>query len=210
MYEIIHVFLTGTFPDILQWVIHHGYPFIFTLMVFEGQATIVATSFAANLGYFNIGTIFILAFLSDLVADCLWFAVGYYGNIALVNRFGHLFKTNGRMDKIKQLFLRHPGKALAIIKCSPFITVPGTIMVGGSDISFKKFFKLISIIIVPKTIVFVSLGYFFGSAYELIRGYLQNTFFALLIIFAIAIVVFIFYKNLSVKFSNKIEDKNVL
>jgi len=205
---MIHVLLNGALPEILSWVTQHGYPFIFFLMVFEGQATIVVSSFAANLGYFDITTIFILAFLSDIVADCVWYAVGHYGSKALIKKFGHLFGTNGRIKRLGRFFAKHPGKTLAVIKCSPFIAVPGILMISSS-ISFKKFIKIALIIIVPKTIFLVALGYFFGGAYELIRLYINNTFFALIIIIAFAWLIMLLYKDISFRLSKKLEREDL-
>ncbi len=142
----------GTFESVLQWVLHNGYPIIFLGMIIEGPTIIAAASFATTMGYFNLWIIFLLGIFGDIVGDFIWFTVGYFGRITVIKRFGHFFGVSEeRMEKLKNLLEKHPGKIIAAIKLSPLVPVPGLIVAGSSHMSPKKFAKIITLIILPKT-----------------------------------------------------------
>lgn len=176
-------------------------------MVLEGHITITAMSFAITFGYFNFGIIFILAFLGDIVGDFIWYAIGRFGTIAFINRFGHIFKSSEkRVKTLNYFFEKHPIKTLMAIKLSPIIPMPGLIIAGSSGMSVKKFFISISIIIIPKTLLFMALGYFFGNAYSTLSNYINNALYAIGIIIILAWLTFYGYRKLTKRFSEKLEE----
>ena len=206
---IITAILNQAFPIIFEWVTHHGYPLIFLLMVAEGQVTTAAASFAASYGYFSLPVIFILAFFGDIVGDFLWYGVGYFGSTALIKKFGHAFgATPEKIDRLHRFFEKHPGKSLVVIKFSPILPVPGLIMVGSSRMSIRKFATRISAIIVPKTLLFMSLGYFFGKIFDLIYAYVKNGLYAVSAVIAIFWIIFYAYRKAGAKISEKIESES--
>lgn len=198
----------STFPTVLTWTTQHGYPLIFLVMVAEGHVIISAMSFAVTFGYFNLWIIFLLGFMGDIVGDFLWYGIGYFGGKPMVKKFGHIFRVSEeRMERLRLFLERHPGKALAVIKFSPFIPAPGLILVGFSRMNVKKFFSTISAIIIPKTIFFMALGYFFGNAFTALYRYIKNGLYAAAIILVLAWVVFHIYKQFGTKVSEQIEGK---
>jgi len=199
-------FVSGTFDTVLQWVLHNGYPIIFLGMIIEGPTIIAAASFAATMGHFNLWIIFFLGIFGDIVGDFIWFGLGYFARITVVRRFGHFFSVSDeRMDKLKNLLEKHPGKILAAIKLSPFIPLPGLVIAGSSHMSPKKFAKIITIIILPKTILFMALGYFFGKIYNTIIGYINNSFYAIGMLLIAGYFIHYIYKKAAGKISKNLE-----
>lgn len=199
--------LHTTFAGVLQWVSQNGYPFIFVGMVIEGPIIIAASSFAASLGYLNIFIIGLLAIAGDVVGDILWYGLGYFGRITIINRFGHrFFLPQERMEKLRTFLERHPIKALLAIKLSPLLPVPGLIIAGSSHLPLKKFFTTISIIIIPKTLLFMIIGYFFGSAYDSFSSYLNDGISALGILFGILLVLYYGFRKISEKLSSTLQN----
>lgn len=197
---------SANFSATLQWLVHNGYPIMFVAMVVEGPMVIMASSFAASLGVFNVFVIFVLAVLGDLVGDLILYSLGYFSRIAIVNKYGHFFgATPERMDKVKKFLELHPLKTLTAIKLSPFIPVPALIVVGSTHISPKKYASAVLMIILPKTILFMTIGYFFGNAYEKIAVYLNNSLYAIAIIMVAAFVIFLAYRKISDKASKWLE-----
>ncbi len=76
-----------TFSAATQWVLMHGYWVIFLAMLIEGPVVTAAAAFAVALGYFNLWAIFGLSLAGDLVADIIYYAIGYWGRITVVERF---------------------------------------------------------------------------------------------------------------------------
>ena len=61
------------FFALAQWVMIHGYAFMFTGMFVEGPLITAAASFGAALGYFNLTIVAILSLLGDILADLMHF-----------------------------------------------------------------------------------------------------------------------------------------
>ncbi len=206
MLAVIAPFFSITFDSVLQWVLHNGYPIIFLGMVIEGPTIIAAASFAATMGYFDLWIIFLLGIFGDIVGDFIWFTVGYFGRITVIKRFGHFFGVSDeRMEKLKALLEKHPGKIIAAIKLSPLVPVPGLIVAGSSHMSPKKFAKIITLIILPNTILFMALGYFFGKIYDKISSYINNSLYAIGVLLIAGYLAHYIYKKIAGKISKNLE-----
>jgi membrane-associated protein len=200
--------LTGTFSAVLKWIIHNGYPIIFLSAVIDGTTTTAAASFAATQGYFNLAYVFVLVLLGEIVGDFVWYTVGYFGRMALVKKSSRLFGlSEEKMEKLKKIIEKHPIKIIAAIKLSPFVPVPGLIVVGSSHLPPKKFVIIIGSIILPKTLLFIGAGYFFGHAYEKIYSYINNGIVAVIILAVVGFIFYRLYRNFSKKVSDKLEGK---
>lgn len=200
------IFHLTTFAGAFQWVIMHGYPLMFVAMLIEGPIVTAAASFAVVFGYFNIPAIFILSFFGDVVADVIYYIIGYYSRIRVVERFGHHFGlTYARMERIEKLLNNHPVKTLIALKLTPVLPTPGLLIVGATKMPLKKFVSVCSAIVIPKTIFFMIVGYYFGAAYDmLVRRYEKGG----LIILAIVLGIFVVYYGfgrISSYFANKVE-----
>jgi membrane protein DedA with SNARE-associated domain len=197
---------TSDFPDTLQWLIRNGYVLMFIAMIVEGPLVIMAASFAASEGYFSVPVVFLLAVCGDVIGDSAWFITGYFGRQAIPRKLrDRLGISEERMQKLKSLLERHPGKTLAAIKISPVTPIPGLVMAGGSHMSPKKFGVTISLIIIPKTILFMVLGYFFGQAYDRVSVYINNATYAILIVVLMAGLFYYGYRRIAEKIARKIQ-----
>jgi len=200
------LFTNANFATILHWLTHHSYPVMLLGMIVEGPIITSAAAFATTLGYFNLAIISVLAIMGDVIGDFVAYWIGYVGRITVVRKFGHRFGiSEERMEKLKRLLEKHPGKILLAIKISPFLPVPGIITIGSTHLPFKKFVLIDTLIILPKTLVFILLGYFFGHAYDKIYKYLNNGAYAFLIILVAASLVYYVYKKITAKISKDLE-----
>ena len=195
-----------SFPVVLQWLIQNSYPIMFLGMVIEGPTIIAAASFAVTMGYFNLYTIFILAVLGDVVGDIIAYSLGYFGRMAFIKKYSSKKIPESKMEKLKVLIAKHPWKIITAIKLSPIIPIPGLITVGSTHLSIKKFTTIILSIIIPKTILFMSLGYFLGNAYDQIYKFIDKGVYGILIVLIIAILIYYFYKKIAAKISKKLEE----
>lgn len=205
MTYIISFLSSSSFQSVFQWAIHHSYPILLIGMILEGPILIMAASFAASLGYLSLPVIFGLAILGDVIGDVGCYVFGYFSRITVINRFGHYFGvTPNRMARLKALLERHPVKILTAIKISPIVPVPGLIVAGSSHMAPRTFISSILIIILPKTIVFIVIGFFFGGIYEQIRVYLNSAYTAVII--SIALVgAYYAYRRISARIATELE-----
>ncbi len=180
------------FSSTLQYVIAGGYAVMFIGMLLEGPIVTAAAAFAAALGFFNIFFVFILAILGDLAADVAYYTVGYIGRMTVVEKYGHrvgISKT--RLEHLERLLRNHPGKTLLALKLIPGLATPGLMMVGVTHMPPRKFATICTSIILPKVLLFMALGYYFGSMYDAISGYVDNA--EYFVIFAVIVTLCIYY-----------------
>jgi membrane protein DedA with SNARE-associated domain len=189
----------------LAWLLSHGYSLMFVAMIFEGPLVIMAASFAASMGYFNLWIIIVLSVAGDLTGDLIWFALGRFGRIAFQHRVRRRFSTSQEsMHRIGQLIEQHPGKALVAIKLAPFAAVPGLAAIGASRLSLLKFISFTLLIIAPKTAVFVVLGYLFRHTYGVVALYLRGQAYAAVIVVILALLCYYTYRGLASRISKNL------
>jgi membrane-associated protein len=178
----------NNFADALAWVIAHGYPLMFIIMMIEGPVITAAAAFASALGYYNIYLVLLLSIFADWITDIGFYVIGYYGRKKIINRFGPRFgMTARRMAKLESLSLKHEIKAMLIIKLSPLISFPGLVLMGAVKMPLKRFALYCFLIILPYCIFFASIGFYFGMAYDSIMPYVKNG--AFLLVAAMATLI---------------------
>ena len=181
-----------SFQDTVQWVRSAGYVAMFVAMLFEGPIITAAAAFGAALGYFDIWIVLLLSILGDLVADLVYYTIGYFSRVTVIEKFGHSFGlSRARMKKLEKLLHTHPTKTLLFIKLAPVLPTPGLMIVGTMRMPLGKYTSLSTLIILPKVLLFAALGYYFGFAYDAIASYAQAG--AYFIVVAIAVIVGVYW-----------------
>ena len=195
-----------TFSVVAQWVIGHGYWVIFLAMLIEGPIVTAAAAFAVALGYFNLLVIFGLSLAGDLVADIIYYAIGYWGRMTLVERFGQRAGlSKERLLRIGNLLHDNPWKTLLVLKLTPILPTPGLMLVGAAKMPLRKYIVICTLIILPKSLLFMIIGYYFGRAYDTIAQYINNgTYIIIALISIIALIDYLFRKY-SARFARRIE-----
>lgn len=203
MYALIH---SASFAAVTQWTIGHGYWVMFFAMFIEGPIVTAAAAFALSLGFFNFWAIFGISILGDLGPDVLYYAIGYWGRIALVERFGaKIGLTRDRMDRMAKLLHDHAWRTMLALKLTPILPTTGLMVVGTTKMPLKKYVTISLSISLPKTIMFILIGYYFGRAYDTINKYVSGVSYAVLAIIAAVIVIDWLWRKYSAKLGQSIE-----
>jgi len=196
----------ASFSGALAWVKSAGYLLMFVAMVIEGPVITSAAAFAAALGYFNILIVLILSILGDLVGDYIYYAVGYFGRVHFVEKYGHKVGLTGeRLAHMERLLKEHPKKTLAAVKLSPFLPAPGLMMIGATKMPVGEYTWMTLLVTLPKTLLFMALGYYFGRAYDQIAHYLENGQYFIIVALVVVVAVFYAYKKIAAKLSVRLE-----
>jgi len=181
-----------SFQGTVQWVLQQGYTLLFILMLIEGPAVTAAGAFAAAIGYFRIWPVFTLSVIANLIPDAIYYAIGYWGREAVINKYGQYFGlTPKRIGQAEKLAHRHSGKSLIAIKMIPLLATPGLIIVGASKMDIKKYAWWSVAITIPTSLFYLVIGYYFGAAYASIEHYLHLGIY--FIIFAAAAIILLTY-----------------
>jgi membrane protein DedA with SNARE-associated domain len=184
--------LTAGFQGTVQWVLQHGYFFVFVLMLVEGPVVTAAAAFAAALRYFDIWIVFILSIFANLIPDAIYYAIGYWGRNTFIDKYGHYFGISKQgMKTAERLAEKHSGKSLLVMKLVPLLATPGLILVGATKMKIREYAFWCTVITVPTSLVYLLVGYYFGTAYTTIDHYLHLGIY--LVIGAVIVIVLIIY-----------------
>jgi membrane protein DedA with SNARE-associated domain len=196
----------GSFQDVVQWTLQHGYWLMFIAMLVEGPAITAAGAFVAALGYFNVWIVLALSVLGNIVPDVIYYALGYWGRQKILDTYGHYFRvTKERLLRLEDLAKDHAWKALAIIKLFPLIATPGLIAVGSMRMPIKKYAWICLVITVPSSLFFLVIGYYFGALYDTIIKYVDYGGYAIIAIIVIFALTSFGWKKFSKRIAEKIE-----
>ncbi len=196
----------ASFSGTLAFVIAGGYVLMFVGMLIEGPVVTAAAAFAAALGYFNPWIVFVLAIAGDLLADMVYYGIGYFGRVHFVEKYGHhVGITTARMEHLERLIHTHPKKTMAAVKLAPMLPVPGLMMIGASRMSFKKFSAIAFVITIPKALLFMALGYYFGRAYDSISRVVEGGQYFIIVALVVIVAAFYAYKKVAATISVRLE-----
>ena len=176
-----------TLASIIAWFTLYKYPILFLIAIVEGPVVMTMSGLMLRLGYASFWPLYLTLMAGDLVADVLWYAIGYYVAHPFARRFGHYFGiTEELLDKTADVFHRHPNKILLLSKITMGFGFAIVVLMtaGMVKIPFKKFISFNAIGQFAWTAILISIGYFFGNLYLTINKDLQ-------VVSAIAFVVII-------------------
>lgn len=144
------------------------------LVALEGEIIILVAAGAASAGFLNPFMVFIAAVLGNLVADLLWYALGYYGRIDwLIHRLKWLGVTSQKLDTLKRIINRDVNKLLVFSKLTNWMMIPALIATGIAQVPWKRWFPLVFVSNLLIGIVMVPLGYFMAASFLQVQKGLQ-------------------------------------
>jgi len=158
---------------IIAWLIAYRYGILLFLIAVEGPLVTMAAGFLSAHGYMNIWLVYIICVVGDVISDFVYFGIGYWGRSKIVSKYGHFLHISlAHVEKLERLFERHTGKTLVISKITHVAGVPFIIAAGLAKVKYYKFLFYDLIATVPKTLIFLLLGYYFGKAFDTFNNYL--------------------------------------
>ena len=159
-------------PDtIVHLLEQYGYLFLFLIAVVEGPIITIIGAFLASQGYFNIVAVYLIVSGGDLFGDLIYYAIGRIGRTgALAGLRQWLGMTGEHFEQLERYIEKHGVKILFFAKYTQtgFLALPAS---GAARMPIGKFLWYNTLGTLPKSLVLVLIGYFFGYAYNSINGY---------------------------------------
>ncbi len=170
----------------------YRYAIIFPISVLEGPTITIISGFLAAQGVFKILPLFILFLLGDFTGDVLYYGIGRYGGIPIVKKLERFLKIKqSDMENMSHHFNKNDIKLLLLGKAQPLGSL--VLMTAGFiRMNFARFIIINVLSSVPKVILFLLIGYYFGSAYATIDGYMQKIGIVLSLLVVIGIIIYFF------------------
>jgi membrane protein DedA with SNARE-associated domain len=169
-----------------------AYLFLAILVAVEGPITTLAGAVAASTGLLNPFLVFVSASLGNLIADTLWYSLGYIGNgqwiMKLSGRFG--VKEN-MMTRLQKDVHEHIHQALFIAKLTMGLVIPTLIAAGLARVPLRRWFGVLFAAECIWTGALVILGYYFGALTQHIETNLRWVSLAGALVFAAVVILYI-------------------
>ncbi|MFI0396916.1 DedA family protein [Paracoccus jiaweipingae] len=159
----------STLTQIIQ---SHGLVLLFPVAVLEGPILTVIAAWLARQGLMNIAAVYGVCVLADLVGDGLFYALGRHGlPPAWQRRFG---LTPARRRVLKARFRDHGPRIVVIGKLTHTAGLAVLLGAGASRMPFGRFLLWNLLASLPKTLVFLLIGYVFGGAASRVEGWIAK------------------------------------
>lgn len=193
--------------DLFSLLLQYKYLILFPIVVVEGPIATVVAGFMASMGLMNFYVAYAVIVAGDVAEDCLYFALGYWGREKLIRRWGKFLGiTVERVERLENHFGKHTGKTLIIGKLSHIFGVVVLLAAGLAKIKFWDFFKFDFIATLPKSLILLIAGYYFGKAairsIESFDAVALETFLVVILLIAAYFAI----KKLAGKFLNNNQD----
>ena len=164
----------------------HGLWLLAPVTVLEGPIVTVIAAYMASLGLLNLYAVYVICVLGDLVGDAGIYALGRWGPKTLPGRWQvRLGLNRSRRYGLKDHFRDTGGRTLLIGKLTHSAGAAVLFAAGTGKMPFGAFLGWNLLGTLPKTLLFVVIGYMFGYAYSTIDNYIFR---ATLILAALIIV----------------------
>ncbi len=106
---------------------------------------------------------------------------------------------------MERLMRDHATKTLIALKLTPVLPTPGLMIVGATKMNLKKFTFISLLITLPKSIVFMLIGYYFGQSYDKLSGYVTHGSYAILAGIALVVLANYLWLKFAARIGRKLE-----
>ena len=181
------------------------YFFLFLLVAVEGPLVTMVAGYLGADHFLNIFISYFVIICADVISDSAYFSVGWWGGKKVEQEYRLVNSLSSkRLSRIKSWFHQNPRKSIVVGKLTHVVGVPVIMMAGMSRVNFWTFLVFDTIATIPKSLLFILVGYYFGPASEVLSGYLK---YGTYLMSSLIIILFILYIFLGFYFEKKISDK---
>lgn len=179
----------------------YTYAVLFPLTVVEGPLVSILAGFVCSLGYANLYLVFPIIVLGDLTGDCLWYAAGRWGRRGFSGRWAAFVGiTPARLVRVQEYFEKHSGKTLLLGKLTHGVGALILVAAGVAQVRPRRFLGFNLLATVPKSLVLLLLGYFFGQALAQAASLLNYLAFGIAGVAVLAVVAYVVPRRFARRF----------
>lgn len=187
-----------SFSQIIQGLIYYKYWILFPIVIVEGPIITIISGFLSSLGYLNIFIVYGVVVFGDVAGDIIYYASGRWGRSWFLERWGrYIGITADRIRQMEKHFENHSGKTLIAGKLSHAIGGVILVTAGVAKVPFWKFVWFNFIATLPKTLVLLLIGFYFGRAYAEFSRYLNYTSFAMIALALLFAIIYLIMRKVS-------------
>ncbi len=177
---------------ILSAISSYGYAALFIAALLEGPMATVFGAILAAQGLLHIGGVYSIAVVGDLTGDLIIYGLGMSGRITtslLYRRFD--LNRCRQLGLLLEQFRTHPGRVLVTAKLTHAAGFLVLLSAGAARIPIWLFLRFNLLATLPKSALFVLLGYFAGAAWQRVDVWLYVFSCLFLIVLGVTLVVYL-------------------
>lgn len=149
-----------------------GLLILFPISILEGPIVTVIASWFARMGYMSVIGVYVVCVVADVVGDAGYYWLGRHGMSPRWQR--RMGLTPERRRILKQQFRKRGGRILLIGKLTHSAGAAVLVAAGASRMAFWPFVFWNTVAAIPKTAIFVAIGYAFGGASQQVESWIFN------------------------------------
>jgi len=177
--------------QVIIWFIKYKYFVIFPIATIEWPIISIIAGFIVSLGYMNFFLVYLILIISDIIGDILYYFLGKYYGIKLVNKYWHkIGLTQDKLEKLDISFEKNTWKILFIAKITHTFGMWVLIISGILKVKLSKFIFFNFIPNLLKSFILLYIWYVFGKYYKEIDSYL---YYYILVTFVVFILILVKY-----------------
>jgi len=150
----------------------YGYAALLPLCVIEGPAVTVIAAFLAAQGILDVGMVYLVVVAGDLLGDLLYYAIGRFVLRRLAARH-RAERLRHRVTVLAPRIRKHAGTMLLFGKLTHSAGFVVLLAAGATHVPLRRFLLFNVLGTLPKALVLVAVGYWFGQLYGTLHGDLQ-------------------------------------
>jgi membrane protein DedA with SNARE-associated domain len=179
------------FQPFVGLLAQYRYGALFSVALFEGVGTTLATGVFVSLGLLNFWYALGIILVSDLISDSTLYLLGRFGRV-LVRRLPFLQKSERHLERLERHYNKHPLQTLAIGKVSYGLSGAFIVAAGGAKLPYWKFIPRAFVLDAAKASLLLGIGWYFGRKALRFRQFLP--YYALAIVIIVPLTYYLWYR----------------
>lgn len=186
------------------WVVTYRYIVLLPIAIVEGPIISIIAGFLVSIHLMEFWIAFGILALGDVIGDISLYGLGRWGRNSAITQWGHLFgATPERMEKFEKLFKGHAKKTLLFGKWGHAFGFPILVSAGMVKENLKEFLWVSIVGTVPKTLILLAIGFYFGAAYQSIDRYFTDAIIGIVILTIIVVAAYWFLGSAARRYFNE-------
>jgi len=175
----------GQLPEVGRW----NYVLLGLLVAVEGPIATLLGAAAASAGLMRAPLVLLSAAAGNMIADNLWYALGYNGKIETALRLGRLLGLRrAHVVRLTNAMEKHGLKILFFAKLTAGFMIPSLIAAGLIRLPWKRWFPILALGEFIWTGLLVVIGYYTTQAIRVVSKDISYIVLGISVLFLIIII----------------------
>lgn len=192
--------------EIFKLLFTYSYLILFPLVVIEGPIVTIVAGFLVSLGFMDFIPTYLTVISGDLAGDFLYYSAGRWWLNKAYKGIVRFFGINMKIvRKLETSIKKNKGPFLFLGKLSHAIGGIILFAAGSAEIPIRDFLTFNFLATLPKSLILIAVGYYFGSTVSNFKKYVDFTVLGLFVLTLVLIGLYFGVTYISNKYLKKLE-----